>query len=301
MNDKLRFKKISKEDMEFLIPFFKYESGRSCDVSYGGILLWADLYDYEYTIVESTLFIKGKSCDGSAKTVFYKPLGPMNLELSVALLRDYCRSEGIGLEFLPIPEYSLEEFRMFNPKSVEELYGYGDYIYDAEMLATLRGKKMSKKRNHVNRFQSEYPDWSYERLDRHNVPELLDEMDLIEDECSQTDAARIERELCRKFLREYGAGNENVVGGVLRVGGKVAAFAIGDMRGDTLFVQVEKASRGINGSYEMICKLFASDMLKSYPSLKYINREEDAGDPGLRKSKESYHPVKILRKYSVTL
>ena len=88
---------------------------------------------------------------------------------------------------------------------------------------------------------------------------------------------------------------------MLRVGGKVAAFAIGDMRGDTLFVQVEKASRGINGSYEMICKLFASDMLKSYPSLKYINREEDAGDPGLRKSKESYHPVKILRKYSVTL
>lgn len=301
MESVLKFKRISKQDMELLIPYFKYESGQSCDVSYGGILMWADLYDYEYAIYRNTLFIKGQRSDGTGHTVFYRPLGQLDLKEGVEILRSYCASEGIDLEFHPIPEYSISEFTALNPKCVCELSDLGDYIYDAESLATLKGKKMSKKRNHVNQFQNLYPDWSYERLSCENVGELLEEMDEIEQEASQNKAARIERELCRKFLREYDCGNENVKGGILRVGGKVAAFAIGDVRGDTLFVQIEKASRQISGAYEMINKLFASDMLESYPELKYINREEDAGDPGLRKAKESYHPVKILRKYSVVL
>jgi len=301
MNSDLTFKKISKADMELLIPFFKYEPGRSCDISYGGILLWADLYDYEYAINQNTLFIKGKSVDGQGKTVFYKPLGKLDFKTSVALLKSYCEKEGIDLEFLPIPEYSISEFCALKPRRIQELAGLGDYIYDAEILATLRGKKMSKKRNHVNQFLSLYPNWTYERLSSRNVNELLDEMDEIESEASQNPDAVIERELCRKFLREYDSHNDAVLGGVLRVDGKVAAFAIGDVRDDTLFVQIEKASRQFSGAYEMINKLFASDMLQSHPELKYINREEDAGDPGLRQAKKSYHPVKILRKYSVTI
>ena len=31
--------------------------------------------------------------------------------------------------------------------------------------------------------------------------------------------------------------------------------------------------------------------------VKFINREDDAGDEGLKKSKQSYHPVKMAKKY----
>jgi len=41
-------------------------------------------------------------------------------------------------------------------------------------------------------------------------------------------------------------------------------------------------------------------MLETYSRLVYVNRQDDAGDPGLRAAKESWRPVMMLPKFNVT-
>lgn len=296
MDDLLKFKPVESSDMERIVPYFKYESGRSCDVSYGGILMWSPLFGYEFAEYNDTLFIRGRTPNG--KWAYYPPLGKLSVNESLEILKTQNGEEVI---LYPVPEYSLEKFQMIPGAEVEECPTLADYIYDIETLSSLRGKKMSKKRNHVNQFENNNPDWSYEPLTDVNKNEILQALASMEKDAQQTEGARLERKLTAGYVSLFSESNPGVHGGVLRVGGKPVALSVGDVRGDTLFVQIEKAPRDINGAHEMINRLFAADMLERYPDLKYVNREEDAGDPGLRYAKESYHPVFLLRKYKVTL
>lgn len=48
-----------------------------------------------------------------------------------------------------------------------------DYVYETEKLASLAGKKLHGKRNHINKFKALYPDWSYEPLNDDNVEDCF--------------------------------------------------------------------------------------------------------------------------------
>ena len=64
----------------------------------------------------------------------------------------------------------------------------------------------------------------------------------------------------------------------------------------TLFAHIEKADKSFRGSYPMIMNEFAR---RFGSDMKYINREENAGDKGLENSKLQYHPCTILNKHYV--
>lgn len=137
------------------------EAGRTCDFSYGGLLIWAPLFDYEYAICNDTLFIKGRLEGDMSKVAFSLPVGAMPLSRCVAMLRQWCDEHGEALRFSAIPEYALDAFSQLSPREVRPLPDWADYLYDIEPLATLSGKKMAKKRNHVNKFESTFPDYEF--------------------------------------------------------------------------------------------------------------------------------------------
>lgn len=293
------FKKITPENMHEIWKYLQLEKGRTTDFSYAGVLMWVDYFNYEYVIYNDTLFIKGVVENDMSKPAFSLPVGALPLKNSVGLLKEYCDANNLDLEFSAVPEYALEEMKKLHPIRIEELNDWGDYLYDSAPLSTLVGKKMSKKRNHVNQFLRAYPDYRAVSMTPENASEAMAFMDVFDLEGDSTDMAKAERELSRYMIDRIARGDENLEGMILYADGKVAAYTIGDVKGDTLFVHVEKATRTINSSYEMINYLFAKVMTEKYPEIKFINREDDGGDIGLRMAKESYHPVEILKKYNI--
>jgi len=87
-------------------------------------------------------------------------------------------------------------------------------------------------------------------------------------------------------------------GGVLYADGKVVGFSVGEQVDQTLYVHIEKANREVKGAYQTLNNRFATHFGKN---AKYINREDDTGDPGLRKAKLAYHPIKLLEKFVIEI
>jgi hypothetical protein len=83
-----------------------------------------------------------------------------------------------------------------------------------------------------------------------------------------------------------------VIGGAIRVNGRVVAFSLGEALTDDIFVvHVEKAFADITGAYAIINREFVRHEAANYT---YINREEDIGMENLRKAKLSYCPDSLL-------
>lgn len=299
ISDMPEFRKITKQDMTEIMRYLKLEKGRSTDFSYGGILMWVDYYKYEFSIYRNTLFIKGVVETERGIPAFTLPLGELPLNESVKILKKYCRDKNMELLISAVPEDAYDDMLALSPISVEEIPEISDYIYDSESLAYLKGKKNGKKRNHVNQFINTYPEWKLVNLTKDNIAEAFGFMDKFDLEGDDNESAIAERRMTREVLKMIEEGDSVFIGAMLYAGDEVCGITIGDLKGDTLYVHIEKALREYPGSYEMINKEFAKYIVESYPQIKYINREDDTGDEGLRRAKESYHPIKLLKKYTV--
>lgn len=173
-----------------------------------------------------------------------------------------------------------------------------DYIYETEKLATLAGKKLHGKRNHINKFKQLYPDWSYESLSDENV-EACFQMALKwrnSNGCNDDPEKNAEMCVSLNSLRLY--KELGFKGGVLRNGEKIVAFTVGEeLCKDTFVVHIEKAFADVQGAYPMINQQFVEHECMDYT---YVNREDDAGEEGLRKAKLSYRPAFLEEKGFVT-
>ena len=295
----LNFKAMSISDIPTIRKFLEYNSDRTCDYTLGGIFMWVDYFDYEYCIVKDTLFIKGISENHPGMVAFSLPLGMMPLDEALTMINNYCKEHNIQPAFSAIPVDKADAIAEIYHGRVEKLEGWSDYLYDAKSLATLQGKAYSKKRNHVNRFITDNPNYRFEMITADNIDEakaFLGKVDLSE---------KIDRDMAAYELAQCKDVLDNIDlylfdGAILRSeNGEICAVTLGEVVGDTLYVHIEKMDHEVAGAGETINKLFAGEMSERYPEVKYINREEDMNDPGLRYAKESYRPVTLLDKCNV--
>lgn len=296
--DSLVFKELTLDTIKEVRHFLPLSGSRSCDFSIGGIYMWVECLKYDYCIVHDTLFLKGVMDDSTSRVTFSMPVGRLPLDDAIGLLRRYCKKNHLRLEFSAVPEERIAEFRALSPQSVSPLRHWADYVYDLQEMATFKGKRMGKKRNHANQFERLFPDWRVEPVGAGNLEAVRQ---CFREICDRKPAgspmAECERGQVWKVLECPDCyGFESLC---LIVGEKVVAFTFGEVVGDTLMDHVEKMLHDVPGSGEVVFRSFSAAMAAKYPQLAYVNREDDAGDEGLRRSKLSYNPVMMVEKYSV--
>lgn len=295
---RLSFRPTTLSDIASLRPMLACSPYRTCDFTVGGLFMWVDYFRYSHCVYDGTLFVRGVSEDDMRVPAFSLPMGALPLQCSIGLLREYCEANGVPLVLSAVPEPVVDSLMKLGAKSAVELTDWADYLYEASPMATFSGKKLSKKRNHVNHFMAENPDHTFEPLDSGNVAEVIEFFEnqhLTADKSLSADYERLQVLDVLRHMDVYGFEGE-----VLKTSGHgIVAFTLGETVGDTLYVHIEKMDHEVSGSGETISSHYVGTMKSRYPGIMYVNREEDTGDEGLRQAKLAYHPVALLRKYNV--
>lgn len=292
----LVFKKIEITDKEIITKTLLDTRCRCSDFAFANLFCWSPKFNTSFDIVEKTVFLK--CFDENKKPFYMMPIGEQDLKQSLQMLIDDAKKNNTPFRMRGVTERMWEYINTHFPDEFEYIIHRDDaeYIYDAEKLRTLAGKKMQKKRNHINRFKAEYPSWEYESIvSRKQLAEcikMLEIWDEIEHKDHHKNFDFIASDLMIKHFFEL-----DLKGGLLRVDNKIIAFTLGShLTSDTFCVHLEKAFWDYNGAYTMINQQFLQHEAQLY---KYINREEDLGIEGIRKAKLSYYPEMLLQEGSV--
>ena len=292
--EEIQFRRTELEDRDVMHPFFQKFPNRSCERTFANSLLWSRHYPVTFAIIENTLVFRWEKEDGYA---FAYPVGePEDVKKALEFLEKYNDERQFPLVLYHVTPEQFEQMEAWYPGRFEIEYerDIADYVYEAEQLATLAGKKLHSKRNHINKFKATHENWSYETMTEENLEECFqmalkwrtdngcnDDLEKNAEMCVTLNALRLFKEL-------------ELVGGVLKVDGNIVAFTIGEpMSEDTFVVHIEKAFADVQGAYPMINQQFVEHECAAY---KYINREDDAGSEGLRKAKLSYKPAFLVEK-----
>jgi len=293
----LTFSPIKLENKVLFDRLLKSGHRGSLEYNFTSNFIWREIYKLKFSQFEDSLIIMSDEEEPS----FIFPSGLDDVAPAVRAIHEYVKVRGQKLVFNTLLEEDRLKLEAAFPGKfqIEPLRDYYDYVYEAERMITLSGKKLSAKRNHINRFKVQNPNWTYEEITRDNIDEAhemsiiwcklagcRDNEDLYDESCAVEQA----------FKHYFDLGLQ---GGLLRSEGKVIAFTMGQPLSDsTYLIHIEKAYHDIQGAYQLINQQFAEANCADF---QYINREDDSGDEGLRRAKLSYYPAELVIKNKATL
>lgn len=296
----MEFKRTKTEDILKFKKYFINHFEQIGDFSVIGVFMWNGYFNQKFHVEDDILFTQYEIYNG--EVAFNIPLCAEDKKnKAYSMLKKCAHDRGIPLVFKEVTLLGLKEIERFFPiYSSESDSDWSEYIYDAQQLATLKGRKFNKKRNHINRFHARYSEDEYkiDYIKKEDIPRLIEFQKKFEKLAMATDKIEIyENKMTLKVLENFHLFDAK--GAYLEVNGEIAAYTIGEIIRDTLFVHIEKANKEIPGAYNMINKHFASMVCDE--TIKYINRSDDAGDEGLRHAKKSYNPIFLIDKCIVRI
>lgn len=296
------FKEIDINAYEELKPFFNHVDYEACEYCFTTLYMWRHVYETSYYVNDDFALIVGEY-EGDRFSVL--PLAKKDkIHEALEFMVNYFKHEDHQIYLRAVTKDVVELLQKDYPgkfKYIEER-DYFDYVYDAEALRTLKGRKNQKKRNHLNYFLKEYEGrFEYKKLGKKEFDDCVELLRAwASNKAEQGDVDDgIDDEFIgiKKIFDNYDVLEEEVKVAGVYIDNKLEAFTIGEyINDDMALIHIEKANPEIRGLYQYINQQF---LVHEFENVEFVNREEDLGIEGLRKAKLSYHPCKFVEKYTV--
>lgn len=294
----INFTELKIEDKSVLDPYFNINYHENSHLNFTNLFMWRKPYHIMWCIEDDILFFKAKY--DNQEFALQPICAPEKLFEAIDKFKAYFKENNIEPFFYGLEQHVVDVLKDYpNGQLVfESNRDEDDYVYAASDLINLSGRRFHSKKNHLNHFRKNYPEAKYITIDD-------DIITLCKIKINGWYKKRLaltpddpfigtERDAIIEVLNNF--DQLNLKGGAIFSVNKVMAFTFGEkLNKDTAVIHVEKADPEVNGAYTAINQAFIAN---AWSDMTYINREEDMGIEGLRKAKESYRPVKMIKKYT---
>lgn len=289
----MEFNKINFSDMETLRKHTRLAHTRNCEYAMVNIFFWNDTDKLMFAVIDDVLVYRLIDAGTAYYSIveFIEEPAELVMKLEQDAVDNGCRMVLTNMSenmVLRLEREMVGQLRYWYDRE------YSDYIYEVDDLIRLSGSKYHGKKNHLNKFLNTYA-FSYEKITEDNIEEcrrMKEEWAVRKG--GDIEEYREELDIIDNVLDNY--DKFNLIGGLIRIDGKVSAFTIGEaISEDTFVTHFEKADEDIPGLYQAINQQFAANSISGF---KYVNREDDIGLQGIRQAKLSYRPVMMFDKYN---
>ena len=274
-------------DKPLLDAKFSVLQPRVSEMTFAGLYLFRNAHDYLLTVAGDSLVVLGRGYSGERYC-----MPPLDGDVAGALevLWDN------GLDLYGADEALAERcLKQGGVAAVEDRDAF-DYLYLREELATLPGNRFHKKKNRISYFAVRHdydvaPFSEQYRAGCRNLLEVWKAMAAMEEKPS----FGLEIEATAEAVEK--AEQLGLEGVVVTVAGEVKAFSLGErLNSETAVCHFEKADPFMEGLSQLINREFSRLL---FTDCRFMNREQDLGDAGLRSAKLSWHPIELVKKFRI--
>ncbi|MEG2414059.1 MAG: phosphatidylglycerol lysyltransferase domain-containing protein [Clostridia bacterium] len=257
-------------------------------------------------------FIPSENVFGIREGSDYCYLSPLcrqgNIPFAVEQIVNFCAENNEDMRICGMPR-AYAEMLNSDKFSFEDNADYREYLYSPTALIELGGKKYHSKRNHIARFLMQYSDREnaeenyvfrpYTTDDRKGIRKLMRGWQETKDFDDDALANETEENMVLEKALEFVQEKDNFFCNVIEINHAIAAFTIGELTpSNVAVIHIEKADVAYDGIYPAINQMFVK---AHFANARFVNRQEDMGLEGLRKSKSSYYPIGFVEQCVVRL
>ena len=294
----LKFTPVNFRQERKYNAFYDQCDEKSSDYTFINMWSWQDKYRYEWAFADNLCWLRHREGE---KIVYNCPIGNWRRDDWKELLQKHFPA---GFLFTRVPDalYGILNEQFDEQLEMTEERDHWEYIYSIQELTSLNGYRFRNKRKLSTQFKQLY-NYIYKKVEPEHIPDIiafqrqwLSQPEVSEDKC--LDGIKDENRAILRMLENWQKLPSEITGGFISIDGSVVACALGEKIDDnTIAVHFEKALYGFRGAYQAINRIFLENVGCYY---RFVNREQDLGIPGLRKSKLDYNPVRFIKKYTVS-